>query len=159
MRQTEEFLLLRISSFLFFGRSGNVSFWVFMNTISIEFPSLAFTCAINSAPAPSLTHSFATSHPHIRCPSYISASALPTPMETALSVFALILPLSISALVLAHSCRSCRRCSAWRSLSCSSSDWWVLRCLCSFSYGEESRRHCCRQLRRQLYWSGHLDQW
>ena len=31
--------------------------------------------------------------------------------------------------------------------------------LCSFSYGEESRRHCCRQLRRQLYWSGHLDQW
>ena len=39
------------------------------------------------------------------------------------------------------------------------SDWWVLRCLCSFSYGEESRRHCCRQLQRQLHWIGHLDQW
>ena len=27
------------------------------------------------------------------------------------------------------------------------------------SPGEEGRRHCCRQLQRQLHWSGHLDQW
>ena len=80
-------------------------------------------------------------------------------METALSVFALILPLSISALVLAHLVSLLS--SLFRvafailllfGLVGSTVPLFVL-------YGEESRRHCCRQLRRQLYWSGHLDQW
>ena len=101
MRQTEEFFAFEDFLISFLDVRERFLLGVHEHHFD-EFPSLAFTCAINSAPAPSLTHSFATSHPHIRCPSYISASALPTPMETALSVFALILPLSISALVLAH---------------------------------------------------------
>ena len=38
MRQIEEFFAFEDFLISFLGRSGNVSFWVFMNTISIEFP-------------------------------------------------------------------------------------------------------------------------
>ena len=81
-------------------------------------------------------------------------------METALSVFALILPLSISALVLAHLVSllsSLFRVAFATLLLFGLVGTTVLSVRSPMEKKVVDTR--CRQLQRQLHWIGHLDQW